>query len=68
MHLIAVDYSGIGIFIAGSSLLIGILSWWLSKLLTDKKDITIIEVEIRHLKERVEDIEDELNDIRKRRT
>jgi hypothetical protein len=66
--LIAVDYSGIGIFIAGASLLIGILSWWLSKLLTDKKDITIIEVEIRHLKERVEDIEDELNEITKRRT
>lgn len=63
MQILAIDYEGLGLFIGGASLLVGILTWWLGKLLSDKKDSTIHEVEIQHLKERVDKLEEDVKDL-----
>ena len=66
MYLIATDFNGIGIFIGVVSLLVGILSWWLSKLLSDKRDSTIHEVKIEQLERRMQIAENEIRDLQQR--
>lgn len=57
--LLNVDWSGIGVYIGAATLLVGVLSWWIAKLLDDKKKITEHEIKI-------EDLEDEVKDIKER--
>lgn len=64
MQLLAFDYSGLMVALGGAGFLVGVLSWWLSKLLTDKKEITILQEQVKNLKEKVEDMEDELKEWR----
>lgn len=59
MNFLTIDYNGIGLFIGAATLIVGILSWWIAKLLDDKKKITEHEIKI-------EDLEDEMKDIRDR--
>lgn len=66
--LIAIDYSGIGILIGTASLAIGVLSWWLSKLLSDKKDITVLQVNVEDLERRVEELEEDIKVLQRRRS
>lgn len=66
--MLKIDYSGIGLLIGAASLAIGVLSWWLSKLLTDKKDITILQVTVEDLERRVEELEEDIKVLQKRRS
>jgi len=49
----------IGILIAGLGLIAGVLGWWISKFLADKKDIMSCILKIDNLERRVKDIEEE---------
>ena len=42
-----------------------VLLWWVSRLLSDKKDIITNSVNIESLKERVSDLEEEVRDNRR---
>lgn len=59
MKILEITLNGIGIFIAGAGFIVGILSWWIAKLLDDKKKITEHEIKI-------EDVEDDIRDIKDR--
>lgn len=65
MYIIATDLSGVGIFIGAASLLVGILSWWLSKLLSDKRDSTIHSVKIEQLERRMQIAENDIKDLQR---
>jgi hypothetical protein len=43
----------------------GILAWWIGKMLADKKDDIVNQLNITHLTERVKDLEDELKELKK---
>lgn len=43
----------------------GILAWWMSKILADKKDDIVNQLNITHLTERVKDLEHELEEFKK---
>lgn len=64
MQLLAIDYTGFFAVLGGAGFLVGVLTWWLSKLLTDKKEVTILQEQVKNLKEKVEDMEDELKEWR----
>lgn len=63
--LIAINFDGVGVFIGVATLLIGVLSWWLSKLLSDKKDMTVLQVKVENLERRMKDNEDDIDDLKK---
>ena len=66
MYILATDFNGIGVFVGAASLIVGILSWWLSKLLSDKKDSTIHEVKIEQLERRMNIAEADIKDLQQR--
>lgn len=55
--LLAIDWDGVGAYIGAATLLVGVLSWWVAKLLDDKKKVTEHEVKIEDLENRIKDIE-----------
>jgi hypothetical protein len=63
---IAINLDGVGVFIGVATLLVGILSWWLSKLLSDKKDITVVQIKIENIERRVKELEDDVNDLQRK--
>ena len=60
MKLLVIDWSGIGVYIGSATLLVGVLSWWIAKLLDDKKKITEHEIKIEDLEDEVRDIKDRM--------
>ena len=56
----AANLSAMGVYIAFASLAVGVLTWWLSKLLSDKRDSTIHEVKIQNLERRMDDAEEDI--------
>lgn len=60
MKLLAIDYNGIGLFIGAATLIVGILSWWIAKLLDDKRKITEHEIKIEDLEDEVKELKDRL--------
>lgn len=74
MTIIAIDISAFGIYVTVASLALGVLTWWIGKLLRDKQEITFLQADVKHLKqkeeeqdERIEKLEDEVKDMRRRR-
>ena len=53
------------VIIAVAGMFVSVLLWWVSKLLSDKKDIITNSVNIESLKERVSDLEDEVTSNRR---
>jgi len=49
----------ISIILGGLGLIAGILGWWISKFLADKKDIMSCLLKIENLEDRVDDLEEE---------
>lgn len=64
MQLLAFDYNGLFAALGGAGFLVGVLSWWLSKLLTDKKEVTILQERVKNLKEEIDEIKEELKELR----
>lgn len=65
MYLLDVNFEGWGVFVSIVAVAIGILTWWIGKLLDDKKNITIVESDIKHLKETIDDMKDEIDEMRR---
>lgn len=66
MYILNINIDGVTAFIGGAALLVGILSWWLSKLLGDKKDITIVQVKLENLERRMTEVEHEVDDLQRK--
>lgn len=64
---IKMDWESLGVAIAGAGLLVTILSILISKLLTDKKDVIILQQVVNFLKERVDDLEDDVKELKNKR-
>lgn len=62
--LLAVNWGEVGAYISGAIFLVGILSWWVAKLLDDKKKITEHEIKIEDLEDEVKEIKDRLKQAR----
>lgn len=60
MKILNINLDGIGVFIAGAGFIVGILSWWIAKLLDDKKKITEHEIKIEDLQDDMKDVKDRL--------
>lgn len=56
MILLGIDYNAFGTFVAAAALLVGILSWWIAKLLDTNKKITEHEIKIENLEDDVTEI------------
>lgn len=56
---IALVVSAIGLFA-------GVISWWLGKFLADKRDSVEHGIKIEQLERRVDDLEDEMRDYRRK--
>lgn len=56
MILLGIDYNAFGTFVAAAALLVGILSWWIAKLLDTNKKITEHEVKIEDLEEDMKEV------------
>lgn len=65
MYLLAGEFESIHLFIAVVSLLVGWLVSYLGKLLDDKKNIAILQVKVKNLEDRVDDLEQENRDKRR---
>ena len=56
----------IGIMLTGIGLIAGILGWWVSKFLADKKDIITALIKIEDLERRMNDVESDTRDKKRR--
>ena len=64
MKLLVIDWSGIGVYIGAATLLVGVLSWWIAKLLDDKKKITEHDIKIEDLEDEMKEMKTELRYIK----
>lgn len=67
MQLLAIDYEAFGFAIGCTGLFLTLLFWWLAKLLNDKKDITILQEQVKNLKEELDEVKEELKEWRQRK-
>lgn len=58
-----VNYELIGVVIAAIVAFAGIISWWISKFLSDKKDITVLQVKMKDLERRVAKNEEKIEKV-----
>lgn len=61
--LIAISINEWAVFVSVAAIVVGVLSFWLSKLLSDKKDITIIQVNMEHMERRLKKAEEEIEEL-----
>lgn len=54
------------LIVSAIGLFAGVISWWLGKFLADKRDSVEHGIKIEHLESRVEDLEDEIRDLRRK--
>lgn len=65
--LIAIDFSGVSVMVAAVAFLVGVLTWWIGKLLSDKKEVVENQVKIEDLERRVSSIEGDVKTMFKER-
>lgn len=63
MLLLEIGISSFGAFVTAAGVIVGILSWWLAKLLSDKKDMTIVQMELKHMKEELEEAKKDIQQL-----
>lgn len=56
----------IALVVSAVGLFAGVISWWLGKFLADKRDSVEHGIKIEHLESRVDDLEDEVRDLRRK--
>jgi len=54
-----------GILVTGVGLIVGIIGWWISKFLADKKDIITCMIKIENLEREMEEVKEEQKNIRR---
>lgn len=54
------------LIVSAIGLFAGVISWWLGKFLADKRDSVEHGIKIEHLERRLDDLEDEVRDLRRK--
>jgi hypothetical protein len=54
------------LIVSAIGLFAGVISWWLGKFLADKRDSVSYGIKIEHLESRVDDLEDEIRELRRK--
>ena len=65
--ILKVDYEALGVFFGAAGIVVSITFWVLGKMLSNKKDVTELQVEVENLKESLRRVENELIENRKRK-
>lgn len=58
-----INWQAVGVIIAGVGLIAGILAWWMSKFLSDKRDIITCKIKIEELDRRMNNAEGDIKTI-----
>lgn len=57
MEKVSVNYNLLILVLSITTLLVGVFAWWLSKFLTDKRDMTILQVKQEQHEKDIADLE-----------
>lgn len=60
------NIAAIALVVSAIGLFAGVISWWLGKFLADKRDSVEHGIKIEHLERRIDDLEDEVRDLRRK--
>lgn len=65
--LLKIDYEALGVFFTCAAFIVGIGTWWLSKLLAANRDSIIYGVKIEKLEEEMKAVQEELRETRNKK-
>jgi hypothetical protein len=57
MYLADINYNGLALFVSVAMLAVGVLGWWVAKLLDDKKNSTIHDIKVQDHDKKLDDHE-----------
>lgn len=67
MTLLKIDWEALGVFVAAAGLVVVVIAWWFGKFLTDQKDVIILQQDMKHVKEKLNEHEDEIKSLKRKR-